>query len=86
LLRHKKTETWTENNTHHPPISGNMFGSGGPDDCPEILGFEHISGPLPSRAVAEAEDWSLSGTWWPDGYKVAGIEATRGFFGLVDSA
>jgi hypothetical protein len=36
-----------------------MGGSGGPHDCPEILQFEAISGPLPGRAMAETGDGSL---------------------------
>jgi hypothetical protein len=39
---------------HPPPISGNMGGSGGPHDYPEILGFEAVLGPPQGCAMAGA--------------------------------
>ena len=43
-----------------PPISGIVYGSGGPRHSPEILGFDAVSGPLQGRATAEARDVPLS--------------------------
>jgi hypothetical protein len=36
-----------------PPISGIVYGSGGPRHSPEILSIEAVPGPLSGRATTE---------------------------------